>query len=264
MARAGYGGRGIHGTVVDELGRRVAAGQPAPGAGLPREDEVAREFAVSRTVVREAIRVLAAKGMLAARPMAGTRVRPRRDWHLLDPDVLGWIARSGDAADILRDLVEVRRIVEPPVARLAAQRAGGRLGPGLGPAWSAMVDAVADPGRFLAADLAFHTALLALAGNAMLEQLSGAIGAELRLCRELQSGGTEASPRRPAESLGLHRRVMVAIERGDGVAAERAMAEVVAGATRDAERALAIDRRRTARATPLAAVAESARPGRPR
>src|SRR5919108_94538 len=117
-----YPRRGLHGAVVHEIGVRIVRGELEPGDTLP-ENGLADEPAVSRTVVREAIKVLAAKRLVESRPKTGTRVRPRRDWNLLDPDVLAWQVEAGADTDFLAQALEVRRMIEPAAARLAAERA---------------------------------------------------------------------------------------------------------------------------------------------
>jgi GntR family galactonate operon transcriptional repressor len=233
----GYPARGLHGGVLDELGAQLVAGWVMPGGALPTEAELASELQVSRTVIREALRVLAAKGLVDARPMLGTRVRPRDQWHLLDADVLAWrIAAEGEAA-VLRELLEIRLLVEPAVAALAARR---QLAPEeLLAAHDAMVDAADDEERFVEADLRFHAALLAGTGNASLRQLYAAIGAALRLARTVQVRGARGAGRRAAEALPAHRAVLDAIRAGDPAGAEAAMRTVVEGAARDAEAAIA-------------------------
>jgi DNA-binding FadR family transcriptional regulator len=237
----GFARRGLGPAVVDALGRQIVAGEIAPGGSLPIEAELAGSFGVSRTVVREAVRVLVAKGLVDSSPMRGTRVRPRSSWHLLDPDVLGWWAGVGGAAEILADLAEIRRIVEPPAARLAAERIGRGPGGGLDEledAWKAMQASVDDLDGFIEADLRFHGAILRATRNVLLDQLLAAVGAGLRLAREVQAsadgGGTL-----PGDPLPLHAAVVEAIRAGDGRAAKAAMRAVVKAAARDAERALA-------------------------
>ena len=90
-----YPTRGVHGRLVEQIGRRILGGELAPGAMLPREAELVQELGISRTAVREAIKVLAAKGLVESRQKLGMRVRPERAWNLLDPDVLAWQAASG-------------------------------------------------------------------------------------------------------------------------------------------------------------------------
>ncbi|MGQ4444779.1 FadR/GntR family transcriptional regulator, partial [Streptomyces violaceoruber] len=146
--------------VVDELGRRIVGGSWEPGVPLPVEDALAAEIGVSRGVLREAVKALAAKGMLHVRPRTGTRVLSPEHWNHLDRDVLRW-KQAGDATALLRDTSELRRIVEPEAARLAAERAGSEDVRVLYDALTAMEAAVARPGRrgYVEADIAFHRAL---------------------------------------------------------------------------------------------------------
>src|SRR5437867_4809520 len=120
--RSQYPEQSLHGRIVHAIGRRILGGDLQPGDLLPAEPELG----ASRTVVREAIKVLAAKGLVESRPKTGTRVRPRESWNLLDPDVLAWLQDGAVSEDLLRKLTEVRRIIEPAAAELAAARADGR------------------------------------------------------------------------------------------------------------------------------------------
>src|SRR5918999_686463 len=117
----GYPDRGLHGQVVQEVGRRIVSGAEPPGSILDIE-HLEATFDVSKTVVREALKVLAAKGLVDARPKRGTFVRPRADWSLLDPDLLRWQFESSARDQFLTNRHEVRLIVEPAGARLAAVR----------------------------------------------------------------------------------------------------------------------------------------------
>lgn len=124
----------LHARLVDTLGRRVVAD---PGLTLS-PDEIGAEFGVSRTVVRETLRVLEAKGLVSARPNVGTRVRPRTDWNLFDPQVIDWRLHGPQRADQMRELLELRAGVEPMAARLAAERAGEADVAALRAAWAGM------------------------------------------------------------------------------------------------------------------------------
>lgn len=241
-AVAGFARRGLGPTLVDALGRRIVAGEVGEGDPLPIEADLAGSFGVSRTVVREAVKILAAKGLVESRPMRGTRVRPRSVWHLLDPDILGWWAGVGGAEEILRDLAEIRRIIEPPAARLAAERMAGRRDGALvrlEAACAAMRASAHDPERFIEADLAFHGEILRGTNNVLLEQLVAAVGAGMRLAREVQISHSTPGDPIPGDPIPLHERVLAAIIAGEGPAAEVAMRAVVDAAARDAERALA-------------------------
>src|SRR5262245_47714049 len=113
--QAGYPPGGLHGQLVHAIGRQIATGAIQPGDVLP----MPAGLTASRTVLREAIKVLAAKGLVESRPRTGTRVRPRRTWNLLDPDVLAWQQEGTPSPLFLRSLTEVRQIVEPSAAALA-------------------------------------------------------------------------------------------------------------------------------------------------
>ncbi|MCX7279363.1 MAG: GntR family transcriptional regulator, partial [Burkholderiales bacterium] len=103
-----YTGRNLHGQVVSELGKRIVSGIYPAEAVLPNEEQLCQELEVSRTALREAVKVLAAKGLLESRPRIGTRVRNRDLWNLLDPDILAWRCAIGADAEFLRHLTELR------------------------------------------------------------------------------------------------------------------------------------------------------------
>jgi len=234
----GYRGRGLHGAMVERLGRRIVAGEPPPGEALPREPVLAAEYDVSRTVVREALRVLAAKGLVDARPMRGTRIRPREDWRLLDPDLLRWALESDGHPSLLGHLSEIRAMVEPTAARLAAERSNPAQHDALLVALEALVDESADLAAFIEADLALHRTILRMSGNPLLEELITPIEAALRLGRRVQASGAGEAARSPADALEPHRAVVEAIVAGVGPVAESAMRSIVDAADADARRAL--------------------------
>ena len=109
--------------VAGSLGRRIVSGRYRPGDTLPIEPKIQQEFGVSRTAVREAVRLLAAKGLIASRPKVGTRVRPMAEWNMLDSDVLRWKIDQNPSEDFINALFEMREIIEPAAASLAAERA---------------------------------------------------------------------------------------------------------------------------------------------
>ena len=237
VVRGGYRGRGLHGTMVERLGRRIVAGEPQPGEALPQEPVLAGQYDVSRTVVREALRVLAAKGLVDARPMRGTRVRPHAEWRLLDPDLLRWALESELHPSLLGHLCEVREMVEPVAARLAASRAGAQQRAELTDAFERLVDASGDLGSFVEADLDLHETILRLSGNPLLHELIAPIAAALRLGRHEQASGAGRARRPLADSLGPPSAVVEAITAAQPAAAETAMRRVVAAAAEDAQRA---------------------------
>src|SRR6188508_2301841 len=177
--RRTYPRRGLHGAVVHEIGVRIVDGQLKPGETLPDNGFVS-EAEVSRTVVREAIKVLAAKGLVESRPKVGTRVRPRRDWNLLDPDVLAWQLEAGPTREFLQDALELRQLIEPAAARLAAGRATDDEIVALQEAFTAMCEA-RDLEASIDADVRFHSILLQAAHNELLEHLSSIVTAVLRM-----------------------------------------------------------------------------------
>jgi GntR family galactonate operon transcriptional repressor len=236
--RGGYRGRGLHGAMVERLGQRIVSGEPAPGEALPQEPVLADEHDVSRTVVREALRVLAAKGLVDARPMRGTRVRPRNEWRLLDPDLLRWALESEGREPLLGHLLEIRLIVEPSAAKLAAERADIEQRVRLEEAMAALLAASGDVDAFIEADLVLHGFIFRMAANPLLGELLAAIEAAMRLGRRVQARGAVDEARNPAASIEAHRSVVAAIVAGEGSAAEVAMRAVVTAAGDDASRAL--------------------------
>ncbi|WP_242127058.1 FadR/GntR family transcriptional regulator [Sphingobium sp. Sx8-8] len=216
-------GRRLHGAIAHKLGTAILSGQYAPGDVLSGEIAFAEELEVSRSAYREAIQVLTAKGLVESRPKAGTRVLPRQRWNLLDPEVLAWAFAGEPDIQFVRDLFELRAIVEPAAARLAAQR---RTRDDL----RLMKDALAamrrhtlatDIGR--AADRDFHNAILNATGNDALQTLSASIGAAVNWTTQFKQR-SRALPRNPIPD---HVRVFDAIAAGDGAAAAEAMGILV-------------------------------------
>lgn len=167
-----YPGQGLHAGILDELGRAIVTGVFAQGVLLPRESELQERFAASRQTVREAIKVLAAKGMVRARKRAGTFVQPRTSWNLLDPDILHWHPADAVPEGMLRDLFEIRYLVEPQSAQFAAERADPDKVERIARATAAMAQAGDDPDLFYDADIEFHLAIFAASGNELIDRLS--------------------------------------------------------------------------------------------
>ena len=165
----------LHGTIAQHLGVRIATGQFKPGALLDNEIEASDQWKVSRTAYREAVRILAAKGLVEARPKVGTRVNALQRWHLLDPDVLGWIFSGEPDLQLITALFELRRMVEPPAAALAARRRSADDLAVMKRALEAMAthSLASELGR--AGDQEFHAALLRASGNPFLESLTSGI-----------------------------------------------------------------------------------------
>jgi len=173
-----YTGRKLHGQVVQELGRRVVGGHYPADKVLPNEELLCQELAVSRTALREAVKVLAAKGLLEARPRIGTRVRTKDQWNLLDPDILAWRCATGVDADFLRHLTELREIIEPSAAALAATSRSPEQLESIAQALRTM-ETASTIAQWVQADLEFHTAVLKATNNPLLMPLAAIIGSAL-------------------------------------------------------------------------------------
>lgn len=211
----------MHGRVVEWLGLRIVSGEFAAGSQLPNEADLAARLSVSRGGVREAIKALAAKGMVEPRPRLGTRVLERTEWNLMDRDVIDW---HGHAADIafLSDLMELRLMVEPGAARLAAERADDQRVAQLEAAYAGMAAHAdhlpADEDAFVEADLAFHLTILRASGNQLIEQLGRLLEAGLHHALE----ATSHLPGGVRTTLPMHKAMLTAIRAGKPAAAERA------------------------------------------
>jgi DNA-binding FadR family transcriptional regulator len=220
----GNRGRGLHGQLVQQLGQMIVSGDLGADRPLVPE-EIGQRFEVSRTVVRESLRVLEAKGLVSARPNVGTRVRPVSDWNLLDPDIIEWRAFGPQRDDQRRELLELRWTIEPLAARLAAGHGREDVQQRLADMAEIMAHAAAqgDALTFSRADAEFHALLLQVAGNRMLEHLSGIVSSALHV-----SGGPTTGCDRPGDtSVGLHQRIVEALAEGDGGTAEAAMRQLL-------------------------------------
>jgi DNA-binding FadR family transcriptional regulator len=208
--------RGLHGQLVESIGMSIAAGELAVREQIVPE-ALAEEFGVSRTVVREVLKVLEAKGMVGARPRTGTRVTAPATWNLLDPDVIRWRSTGPDSTRQLQELLGIRSAIEPLAARTAAAAATPANVRSMAGALDAMCDAVheEDWDAFTEADVAFHRALLSSSGSMVIDQLADPIEAALRVRHRLHL--VPASLTGTAES---HQAILDAIVRRDGPQAE--------------------------------------------
>lgn len=230
---SGYPRRNLHGQIVHSIGRQILKGELLPGEPIPAQPDLP----ASRTAVREAIKVLVAKGLVEARPRTGTRVRAREAWNLLDPDVLAWGQDGSSAGTLLRDITEVRSIVEPAAAELAARRATPEHLAELEEAYRQMEAAMAAEGlgdvhAFVEADTRFHAAIFHATGNHILEQISGVVYSALRFSFE----ATSRIPGSARGSLPYHRAVVEAIRARNPERAATAMRALVRRIARKIER----------------------------
>jgi GntR family transcriptional regulator, galactonate operon transcriptional repressor len=212
------GGRrlNLHAQVVRELGLRILAGALRPGDVLPNETDLGRELGVSRSVLREAIKSLAAKGLVASRTRVGTHVREAQHWNLLDLDVLSWRYATMPRMAFFQDLFAVRRVVEPAAAELAAEKAGTSDLQALEAACAAMEHADPTSEAAIEADVAFHRAILTACHSDLLLQLGTLIGIGLATSFRI-------STRFYPVSLPHHRPVLTAIRHRHPADARTAM-----------------------------------------
>lgn len=161
-------GSRVHSELAAGIGRRILDGTYPPGSQLPNEAEWGAMFGASRTAVREAIKTLNGKGLLVSRPKTGSRVEPRERWNLLDRDVMAWHRATLDEHSFLLSLQEIRRILEPGAAVLAAERRSAAQLATLETALADMQSAEVGSEALVAADVRFHLALLAAANNELL------------------------------------------------------------------------------------------------
>jgi DNA-binding FadR family transcriptional regulator len=231
--------KNVHGNTVDFLGEAIVAGRYAAGASLPSEAVLGEELGVSRTVVRESVKSLIAKGLVTTGPKVGTRVQASENWNWFDPDVTVWQVRAGLSPEFLRDLLDLRKIVEPGAVRLAAERATAADIAELGSAYAGMARAVQEGGDYVTHDLRFHQVLLGSCHNRMMIQMTRALNALLRTSFELSIRKKDG----PRLSLPLHLDVLNAVAAHKPDRAERAILSIIDGARQDIDVVLASRRR---------------------
>ncbi len=217
--------RTSHAQVVDQLGKAIVSGEFPVGSILPGDPELALRFRVSRTVLREAMKTLAAKGMVVPRARIGTRVTPRKDWNLFDADILTWHFACGVDEDFLYHLSEVRLAFETHAAALAARNATDAEIATMMRLAVAMGDADHTAETLAVADLKFHLSVLEASGNPFLRTVGGLIEAALVGVFKLSSptdekGGIDEVARN-------HIRIVEEIGRRDEVGARQAMEYVI-------------------------------------
>jgi len=215
---------------VQRLARNIVAGLYA-GTTLPTQDELAREFDVSRTVMREALSMLVSRGMLDVRTKTGTRARPMREWQVVNRDVVEWrFLRTPDEA-FMRDVVEFRTEVEVRAARLAAERGTPDDLAAIRAAFDAFRQLKFGDPEFFEMDERLHAAILKASHNRFFDQMAPITRAALGLVAKAE----RALPALGDEVIELHRRVVVAIEARDPVAAEAEMRALLVHMSADVE-----------------------------
>jgi DNA-binding FadR family transcriptional regulator len=174
-----YVERNVYAYIAHKVGSEIVAGDFPPGTLLPNEAEMRSRFAVSRTALREAYSVLAAKGLILPRPKIGTRVRPKADWNMLDPEVLTWHLEAVPNEEFISELYTLRHMIEPAAAALAAVAPSQATIEQIGAAFADMVRCKDGEGDLISADLRYHLGILNATGNHFLGAFGSLIYAAL-------------------------------------------------------------------------------------
>jgi DNA-binding FadR family transcriptional regulator len=218
----GLHGRNLTYSMLDALGREIVTGG-YDGRRFPTEAELAREHGVSRSVTREAVKMLTAKGLLTARPRKGTTVQPGSSWNLFDADVLRWLLERKFSLELLRQFSELRIAIEPAAAALAAQAADAAAVEAIRAGYEQMEAAEAGADDSLDADIAFHIAVLNGSANPFYMQfrdvVTTALQTSIRFTNRFQ-GRTASLP--------AHHAVLAAITSRDAQGAHDAMRQIIA------------------------------------
>jgi DNA-binding FadR family transcriptional regulator len=213
-----------HDEIAAILGSEILSGARAAGSRMPTAEEFFELFGVSRVVMREVTKTLAAKGMIVAKSRVGTTVLPRECWNWFDQDVLAWRVRLGFDEEFLIHLVQMREAVEPAAAALAAQMRTEADVLEIREALAAMTRAGDDRRGFVQADLDFHIAIAAASGNPLFRAFATVVETALEAYFTLS---TPVTPDAMVDIVAHHGRVADAIEQRDAEAAARGMSVVI-------------------------------------
>lgn len=227
--------RNVNDFLAVALGHDIVAGVYPPGSLLPSEGSLLERFAVSRPTLREALRVLGAKGLIISRRKIGTRVRPKSDWNMLDPDILAWHLQVAPTEEFVTALFELRQMVEPQAAALAARARDPATLERLSTAYADMERFTRGGGDIIAADLRFHQSILESTGNHFIGALGGLIKTALIATFRL---GWQSPVVMQENRLMQHRAIMQAIARRDPEEAHARMAELLRDSIEDVRRLL--------------------------
>jgi len=216
--------RNIYTSLAGTLGQEIVSGVYETGSLLPNADVMCLRFKVSRTALREAYSVLAAKAMIVARPKIGTRVRPKADWNMLDPEVLSWHLQSAPTESFVAELFVLRQMVEPEAAALAAAKHAHATIERIADAYRRMDEFKDGAGDLIGADLDFHMGILEGTGNHFLTALGGLIRTSLECTFELS---WEGASKIQDDRLHQHRAILEAISDGSPELARMRMTELL-------------------------------------
>jgi DNA-binding FadR family transcriptional regulator len=220
----------IHDAVAHDLGIAIVSGELQPGDLIPGEEKFSADHGISRSAYREAVKLLAGKGLVYSRSRSGTRVSPREAWNMLDLDILAWIFEAGPTTEFINGIFELRRIVEPEAAALAARRRVGRELAGMGHALEEMQRWGLRTIQGRAADERFHALILQATRNEPLIALSSSIAAAVKWTSKFaREDGHQLRDPMPD-----HFAVFDTLVAGDAKAAREAMRQLVENASADA------------------------------
>lgn len=208
--------RNLYEYVVQELGLRIIRGDYVSGDTLPNEDSLCKELEVSRGVLREAMKVLIQKGLVESKPKIGTLILPRHSWNLFDPDVLIWKYQAGNKCEFLKNVMEVRRIIEAEASKLAAERANMEEIAHIRSLYDQMAAMLNNSSpdsdeRLMFDDLRFHSAILEASGNELIAQIGHTMRQALLTARQSDRHDREAQK----TTMASHWQIVEAISRHD-------------------------------------------------
>ena len=230
-------------SIVEDLGVAIVSGEFTSDDPFPIEAELCEQYNASRTVLREAVKRLTAKGLLSARPRQGTRVEPESNWALMDPDVLRWLLERKFSLQLLVEFTEIRMAVEPAAAKLAAERINPESKLALETALERMEAAESGKDDPLASDIAFHIAILHASENRFYSEFEDLIESALRFSIRFtnQFKGVKTA------SVDDHRKIYRAIVQGKGAAAQRAVETLIGDALALMNKAIAKEAKKPVR-----------------
>lgn len=217
------GSRYLTRELVEAIGGMIVRGDAPAGESLPIEAELSKQYDASRTVVREAIKMLTAKGLVGSRPRRGTYVEPESEWNLFDPDVLRWTLQRRFSIDLLREFLIARKAIEPAAAREAALHRDDEAIAEIASRLDDMREAATGAQDPLEADIAFHIAVLEASGNRFFRQFSFVVDTALRFSIRL----TNTAKGVRAASVDDHATIYAAIARGDSSGAALAVEQIL-------------------------------------
>ena len=239
---AGYPANSVHGRIVHRIGADIVAGRVRPGERLPREAELMVEFGTSRSAVRDAVKVLASKGLVKTRQRGGTQICEPERWNTFDVDILAWRFAAGIDLRFVQDLVELRLATEPFAARLAAIRAEGDDLARIAEALDRMKASSGDWSAYARADGTFHMAVFAASHNPFFHRLGTVVHDVLSATFNAEhaiANHTVAETKRViAEDIAVHARLFEAIAQKDPARAEEHIRAIITFARANLSRAI--------------------------